>query len=243
MNAVLSLHFEVRNEQPDWPVVAILVDGQNPFAAVAPDRQGFDPAAILGPPTPAPTPDLGPLAPDPTCDLGPLVPDDAGRRVAVYRCSCGEPGCGVIAPYIVPSPDRRRISWVDFRDYTGVFDDPLTDLTADGRPWDLPDLHFDRTQYLTEVHRATTDRSWETPRRATARLLTDRLTTVPHLRWISPAWNADGVQLSIEPPGHHQLLLHLTSTAPTPSQAADDMAQQLLSCPPAERSRRFGWRR
>lgn len=146
----------------------------------------------------------------------------------------------MIAPYIVQSPDRRRISWVDFRDYTGVFNDPLTDLSpGEGRPWDLPDLHFDRTQYLTEVRRATADRSWETPRRATARLLKERLASVPYLRWVSPAWNAEGVELSIEQPGRRQQVLHLVSAEPTPARAAADMARQLLDCPPEEWSRRF----
>ena len=66
----------------------------------------FDPAKMLGP-------------------HSPLLPEDMGRRVAVYRCSCGEAGCGVIAPVIVASPDGTRISWVDFRDYVGVFIGPV----------------------------------------------------------------------------------------------------------------------
>ena len=79
----LSLQFEVVDGRPDWPVVRVLVDGQDPFAAVAPGWRGFDPAKMLGP-------------------RSPLLPADQGRRVAVYCCSCGEPGCGVIAPVIVP---------------------------------------------------------------------------------------------------------------------------------------------
>jgi hypothetical protein len=76
------------------PVVAIRIDGERAFEKVAKEWQGFDPGKILGVPSP-------------------LVPDEAGRRVAVYRCSCGESGCGVIAPFILGSPDRERISWVD----------------------------------------------------------------------------------------------------------------------------------
>ena len=95
--SVLSLQFQVLDDRPGWPVVQVLVDGRDPFAEVAPDWRGFDPAKMLGP----------------HC---PLLPVDLGRRVAVYRCSCGEAGCGVIAPVIVPSPDGRRVSWVDFRD-------------------------------------------------------------------------------------------------------------------------------
>src|SRR5438874_1505480 len=102
MHDALTLVIEVRDDGPDWPVVGIRVNGKNPFAQVAKDWLGFDPAVMLGPDSP-------------------LVPGDAGRRVAVYRCFCGEAGCGVIAPYVVASPDRTRISWVDFRDYTGVF--------------------------------------------------------------------------------------------------------------------------
>ncbi|MGZ0149556.1 hypothetical protein ACXJJ3_21000 [Kribbella sp. WER1] len=73
------LQLELVDDRPDWPVMEIRVNGANPFEAVAPDWRGFDPADILGP----------------------LVPVEGGRRVAVYRCSCGEPGCGVIAPHIV----------------------------------------------------------------------------------------------------------------------------------------------
>ncbi|HET9893921.1 MAG TPA: hypothetical protein VFQ44_03205 [Streptosporangiaceae bacterium] len=225
--SVLSLRFEVTGDRPDWPVARILVDGQDPFAAVAPGWHGFDPATILGP-------------------RSPLLPADQGRRVAVYCCSCGEPGCGVIAPVIVPSPDGRRISWVDFRDYVGVFVSPGTAVgKAEGTPWDLPDLHFDREQYIAEIERASRDRSWETARRKTARLLHERLEPLglalpPDLRlaWASPAWRGEGVTLMFqrlipEPrPEIRQQMLRLTSTLDDPDQAAEDMAQQLLSIPP-----------
>jgi len=46
--SVLSLRFEVVDDRPDWPVVRILVDGRDPFAAVAPGWR-FDPAKILRP--------------------------------------------------------------------------------------------------------------------------------------------------------------------------------------------------
>jgi hypothetical protein len=222
MNDLLTLEFDVLDDRPDWPVVGIRVNGRNPFEKVAKEWRGFDPAEILG-------------------ARSPLVPDDAGRRVAVYRCSCGEAGCGVIAPYIVASPHHTRISWVDFRDYTGVFNGPLAPRSDDyeGRPWDLPDLHFDRDQYLAEVRRATKDRSWETPRRHTARLLKEHLRSVRDLTWVSPAWNEEGMALSFEQAGHHQLVLRLTSTAQDPAQAAADMAQQLRSAPPEDWPTRF----
>ncbi|MGW6196335.1 hypothetical protein ACWF0M_09315 [Kribbella sp. NPDC055110] len=97
--SVLTLGFEVLENRPDWPVLTIRVDGKNPFAHIAKEWRGFDPAEILGPESP-------------------LVPDDAGHE---------------------------------------------------GNSWDLPDIHFEREQYLTEVRRITSDRSWETPRRPRSR--------------------------------------------------------------------------
>lgn len=185
---VLSLQYQVLDDRPDWPVVKVLVDGLDPFEIVAPGWRGFDPAEMLG-------------------DTSPLLPRDNGRRVAIYRCSCGEAGCGVIAAMIVPSPDGHRVSWVDFRDYVGVFSDPVEDSAAEhgGSPWQLPDLHFERKQYLAEVQRATRDRSWETPRRRTARLLEQWLKPLGlvlppdlPLSWMSPAWNEDGAAIMFE---------------------------------------------
>jgi hypothetical protein len=235
--SILSLQFEVIDDRPDWPAVRVLVDGRDPFAAVARGWRGFDPETILGPGSP-------------------LLPADLGRRVAVYCCSCGVPGCGVIAPVIVPSPDGRRVSWVDFRDYTGVFTGPIAESTAgdEGRPWDLPDLHFDREQYVAEIERASADQSWETGRRRTARLLYERLEPLQlvlppdlALAWAAPAGGQDGVTLMFERliraprPEIRQQILRLTSTLDDPDQAAQDMAQRLLSTSPDNWADTFGW--
>lgn len=236
--SILSLQFEVIDDHPDWPVVSILVDGRDPFAAVAPGWRGFDPAEMLGP-------------------RSPLLPADRGRRVAVYCCSCGESGCGVIAPVIVPSPDGRRVSWVDFRDYTGAFIGPVAELADgnEGRRWDLPDLHFDRAQYLAEIERASRDVSWESDRRRTARLLYERLEPLKlvlppdlGLAQAFPPWNDDGVALMFERRLHtprfevRQQMLRLTSTLNDPDQAAQDMARRLLSTSPHDWADSFGWR-
>jgi hypothetical protein len=234
----LTLAFEVVNERPDWPAVRVLVDGTDPFATAAPDWRGFDPQSMLGPDSP-------------------LLPVDGGRRVAVYTCSCGEAGCGVIAPMIVPSPDGRRVSWVDPRDYTGVYiRRPLEASVAlhEGKPWELPDLHFDREQYVAEVRRASEDRSWETTRRQTARLLyellkPEELVLPPGLpfNWASPSWSVDGVTLMfqrlVSAPEHgiRQQMLKLESTLDDPSAAAADMAARLLAAPVDEWVERFGW--
>jgi hypothetical protein len=233
--SVLSLQFEVAGDRPDWPVVRVLVDGRDPFAAVAPGWRGFDPAKMLGP-------------------RSPLLPADQGRRVAVYCCSCGEPGCGVIAPVIFPSPDGRRVSWTDFRDYVGLFTGPVRSVGGgEGSPWDLPDLHFSREQYVAEIERASRDGSWETGRRKTARLVYERLKPLGlvlppdlGLAWASPAWNKDGVALMfqrlIRAPRCEvrQRLLRLTSTLDDPDQAAGDIVQRLLSTSPADWADSFG---
>lgn len=222
-------------DSPDRPVVQILVDGRDAFADQLPGWRGFDPADMLG-------------------DRSPLLPDDLGRRVAVCRCSCGTAGCGVIAPSIHPSPDRRLVSWTDFRDYVGVFGGPTAPDgdPAGGRPLPIPDLHFDREQYVAEVRRASADRSWETPRRVTARLVADGLrargVVLPpdlELRWVEPAWDGDGVTISFEGggSGRHpfaQRLFTVTSRRTQPEQAARDVLGQLMAAPPDEWPARFG---
>lgn len=228
--SVLTLGFEVRDDRPDWPVVTIRVDGDDPFAPVASGWMGFDPAEMLG-------------------SSSPLLPEDGDRRVAVYRCSCGESGCGVMAPRIVASPDGKRISWVDFRDYVGVFIGPLEPESADheGRPWDLPDLHFDRDEYVAEVTRASRDRSWETRRRRTARLVSEHLTPMglvapPDLRLtrVTPAFGQDGVSLNFvrvtrDPDFRvERQLLRLSSDDSDPGRAAEDIVAQLLAVAPGD---------
>ena len=233
--ARLDLGFEVLHS-PDWPVLTIKVDGVDRFAAVASDWRGFDPGQMLGP-------------------LSPLVPEPFGRRVALCRCSCGEAGCGVMAPLIVESPDGRTISWLDFRDYVGVFDGPnvAEAVDSDGREWGLPDIHFDRDQYLAEVGRASSDRSWETPQRRVARLVFERvqpmgLVLPPHLAlaWTAPAASGAGVDVmfehgSREPrPRFEQRRLRLASSHSDPDDAAEDMVEQLLSVAPEDWVRTFG---
>ena len=239
--SVLTLQFEVVDDNPDWPDLVIRVDGQDPFAGSRSAWRGFDPARMLG-------------------DDCPLIPTDFGRRVAVARCGCGEAGCGALAPLIVASADGRRISWLDARDFVGIFSGPVVarEIEPDeGRPKDLPDLHFDREQYLAEVERVRWDRSWETPRRRLARLVGERLRPLnpvlpPNLafRWASPAWSGDGgVTISFErwidgiQEGQiNQQLLKLTSSMTEPEAAAEDMVQQLLAVPPERWSEAFGYR-
>ena len=56
--------------------------------------------------------------------------------------------------------------------------------------------------------------------------------------WVSPAWSEDGVAVMFQRiirgprPGIRQQMLRLTSILSDPDQAAEDMAQRLLSTPP-----------
>lgn len=234
---VSLLNLEVHSrENPDWPVVRILVDGVDPFENVAPGWLGFDPDDILGPESP-------------------LLPATGNRRVAVYRCSCGEAGCGVIAPAITRTADQHDILWHDFRNYAGEFFRPLpinpnTDLMGLGRRWNLPDLRFNARQYVAELARASRDRTWETPRRRTAGLLRHQLMplglSLPPdlpLREVVPAWEGDGIVLQFGREYADGLLdqqeLRLTSAHHDPSRAALDMANQLRSTPPEHWHHRF----
>lgn len=159
-------------EYVDYPNVTVLVDGVDVIGA-ATDFIGFDPADLF--------------------DSGALVPEDVPRRVAVYRCNCGEAGCGCAAPIIERSGDLIR--WHDFRDFVGVYVKPTIAVEPDsGRSLPIADIEFDADDYLRAVADAAADRSWETrPRRIARLLLTSLRDTTgwwgerewqPH--WVSP---------------------------------------------------------
>jgi hypothetical protein len=213
---------EWRPRQPDYPVVTILVDGENVLSGGQADWIGFDPAEIFGPESP-------------------LVPTNPARRVAVYRCNCGEPGCGCVAPLIFERDGR--VLWSDFRNFTGVYSKPtVARLPVGGKGLGFPDLHFDAQQYRAEVARATLDRSWETKARETARLLHECLDQGHdqlarqgwRSSWVSPHhqkanmfrvafWDLDA---------RHQVVVEVTAEpAPSPEQA-ELMARFLLQTPP-----------
>lgn len=205
--------------RPNYPVVTILIDGEDVLGQLNGGFMGFDPADIL--------------------DSGALLPNGPPRRVAVYRCSCGEAGCGCVAPLIAQLADRVR--WSDFRDFTGVYNSPLDDPEpTGGSVHALPDLEFDAAEYRQEVERAAADRGWETAERRTARLLFESLARID-LRfaeqgywrgWVAPHWNEPG-KFHVEFIGPRgQVLVALVPTAGTPEEQADEMAQFMLSTEP-----------
>jgi hypothetical protein len=169
--------------------------------------------------------------------MEPTIPP---RRVAVYRCVCGEPGCGCVAVVIDDLGDRVR--WSDARDYTGVYADPLTETDPrGGSALGLPDVVFDREQYLAELRRAAGDRSWETADRTTARrlrqLVTEREPVLEaqgyRLGWVAPHWALPGVY-NVELKGPDgQLIASLTAAPGTPDACAQQMARALLEGDPS----------
>lgn len=145
----LELRVELDRHRPHWPTVKVLIDGQNSLGLEG--HEGFDPDKIFS-------------------NSNPLLPTVPPRRIAIYRCRCGEAGCSVIAPKIVES--GNEIYWRDFRDFTGVYVNPDTNADpSGGTKHGIPDLKFDAEQYRAEVERAASDRSWETHGRTVARLV------------------------------------------------------------------------
>jgi hypothetical protein len=219
----LDLRFDLPDpERPNYPIVTILIDGEDILGgARRGDFIGFDPADILGPESPLP-------------------PTEPPRRVAAYRCNCGEPGCGVAAPVI--EERNGRILWSDFRDFTGVFVGPTVDepVEHDGKHLPLPDLAFDAAQYRAEVARASSDDSWETPARKTARLLRQHLEEEDaalkragyERGWVAPDWeDPDAFQVSfIDPNG--QTVVKVRPAPGRPEDQAIEMAETLLRAPP-----------
>lgn len=216
----LQLRIDLPDEaRPNNPVVSILINGDDVLGQLGGGFIGFDPAEVL--------------------DSRALIPVDPPRRVAVYRCSCGEAGCACVAPLIVRSGDRVR--WTDFRDFTGVYVGPLVDQSpSGGTHHDVPDLEFDADQYLREVDRAAGDRSWETDARKTARLLREQLMrNDEHFidrgywrGWVAPHWETPGkYQVDFIGP-HGQVVVSLTpQSASLPDQVAE-MVQALVGTTP-----------
>ncbi len=218
--SALTLRIDQGNERPNYPIVTILVDGEDRLGRLDGGFIGFDPEELL--------------------DTGALMPGHPPRRVAVYRCSCGEAGCACIAPVIEQS--ENRVVWSDFRDYTGVFVRPLVDhVPRGGTALGVGSITFDAEQYLREVERAMGDRSWESDARLTARLLRehlelhfDELANRGYWRgWVAPSWEVDGefhVDF-IAPTG--QIVVALRPSSADPTAAALEMADEVLRTDPA----------
>jgi hypothetical protein len=220
------------------PVATILIDGKDLFSSAAPNGfVGFDPDELLGPDQP-------------------LLPVEQARRVAVYRCSCGEPGCGVVSPLILGT--EAEVRWTDFQDFTGWFDRPLPDdQPEDGRPLSISELTFDTGQYTDEIRRAANDKSWETPTRKTARFLKEMLEDKSRdladlgleLDWVFPAHRREAsVSVSMRDIDHRyverpmsRVVVTLSAGPGTSHDRANEMLAELLSKAPEQWMTAFPW--
>ncbi|NYF11621.1 hypothetical protein HDC94_002777 [Leifsonia sp. AK011] len=181
----------------------------------------------------------------------PLLQSADAQRIALYTCSCGTAGCGVIAPII--ATDGDVVTWTDFRDFTGVFvhpDDPSDGYEGELLPMDQ--VRFDASQYREEVMRIALDRSWESPSRVTARILAMLLEEHHEViadagyrvGWVASAWWKEGAgrfEFTLErvDARSRNYVIGLTAKFGTPSARARSMMDRLLKHPVEEWFERF----
>lgn len=187
-----------------------------------------------------------------------LLPTDPARRVAVYRCGCGDSGCGSLAGLV--AEHDGVITWSDVRDFVGVFNGPLANVdekqVEKARVRFAGSIAFDAPQYRSEVVRAAADRSWEPPSRTVARLVRQRLVSGREqieargyqLDWVAPfAEPSAGPEVTaadapitvslLVPEPFKQTLVRLetdTSYVDEPDAAARLLADQILSRSPEQ---------
>lgn len=259
-NSKLELRVVYPSDGSDNPALSIFVDGKelSQLPGSQPRFGGFPPDDMLG--AQVPVPDESGAWIDPTPDIvSPLIQGVNAQRVALYLCSCGVPGCGVIAPII--ATDGDIVTWGDFRDYTGVFDrpdDPVND--AEGHELSISQLRFDARQYRAEVERVITDRSWESQSRMAARILRAMLSeheellqdSDRRLGWVSYAWWQKGAgrfEIELQGAGKNgsdrpqQFLVGMTAKYGTPTSRARSIVDRLLAEPVGQWHLRFPSRR
>ena len=110
-----------------------------------------------------------PFPPETLLTCGRLRATAEPREVRLAEAYCTEGCCGAL--YVTVVLDGDTVVWRDWRGYT-----------SSASP---PELRFAAEQYDAELTRAETDRTWEWPARAIARLLRARLAAQPDLltRW------------------------------------------------------------
>ncbi|MDP9868980.1 MULTISPECIES: hypothetical protein [Streptosporangium] len=138
--------------------------------------------------------DEGP-AEDPRYLLGPNAPlknaTDVPREVRLAEAGCTERCCGAV--YVTVRRQGQYVIWSGWRN-------------PDAEEFDLPEFRFDVDQYAAEVHRATTDHSWEWPARTVARLLEERLRE--HTDWLT-TWDCELYAVSAWPWEPEQITIFL----------------------------------
>ena len=142
-----------------------------------------------------------------------LLPRDAPHVALIGRCDCGITGCGSVEVEITAAGDS--IAW---RSGERV-------------------VHFERAQYLAEVHRALGDFSWETADRTTARLISSSLdrTRLAHaglaFMWASGRVAPKFMTMSFVCAGAAQVLLHVPWEGEPPTWIANECVRIAHSAP------------
>jgi hypothetical protein len=212
----------------DFPGVRLLLDGRDLLTLA--DRE--DRYIGMSP--------LGVFADDPG-----LLPADPPRRVMLYFTGTPDPAEPCLTAVIRVAGDQ--VIWSDLHDSrvnTGDFDDVDVDVDlVDSQPLGLPDIAFEREQYLAEVHRAMTDREWESEHWDTAELLCDRLRDsdlADRAGWYpdyaqpaSPDGHEFQVSLSDEDDGK-AIMVVLAAEPGSPAERAAAMAAWLLATPASD---------
>lgn len=214
----------------NFPGVRLIVDDLDLLTwARREDRYvGIEPAGMLGA----------------ASDLLPVVPP---RRVMLYFTGTPDPAEPCLTALVRLRGDR--VIWADVRESlvnTGDFDasgDDDIDVdrhTVDSWPLGVPDIVFDRQQYLAEVRQAIGDREWESEHWHTAELLNDYLrrsrlheVTGWFADYAQPA-GRDGRDFQVALSDHSDrtaVLVALTAGPGTPEQRAQTMASRLLITP------------
>jgi len=222
------------HDDPEFPGVKILVDGHDllTWAGSHGPYRGPWPPALLE-------------------DESPLLPVGRPRRVSLYSEGTMEPDEGNITAVVAAA--KQHVIWSDFRECPA---DTAVDasgmefglLPPGCSPVSVPDLVFDRDQYLAEVLRVIAERDWESDRWRTARLLDEYLgqairdrggladeTLYPYRA--EPA-DTDGtgflVTLWDQLIPRHGAVLALSTGPGTPEQRAQSMTAELMALAPDE---------
>jgi hypothetical protein len=146
-----------------------------------------------------------------------LVADTTPREVRIARCDCGVVGCGDVFVSVVA--DSEIVTW------TGLFGSSAIRT-------------FDASAYHTEVTRALSDHSWETPDRTTARLVSESVDREALSRFgLQFLWASGRAEarlftaaLLLEP-GPYQLLVHVPPQDLPPERLAASIVNLLRASP------------
>jgi hypothetical protein len=167
-------------------------------------------------------PDMIGMDPDDVLSFDKLAPREEPHTVMVVRCGCGTASCANVTVKVIS--ESNYIIW-DCWDNLYGYSHPGT-------------LIFDREQYLQAVRQALYDKSWETPDRTAARLLSsmiDRECLAGNslsYQWASIRVKEGTFTVSVEgPPGYNQILVHIPWGDERPEQIAQKAAELLKKHP------------